>query len=322
MNWLRKVILGSLTAALALLPLPVSSKRITAQGRAFLSLDEVGLRYGMRVDGNRLADRKRVILLQRDKRVFTINGVRYHLGFAPLTGGNAMYLSELDVQKQLDPIFKPWIVPRHPVRHIVLDPGHGGKDTGALGAQTREKHLTLAIAKRVRDRLVRAGYRVTLTRHTDIALTLPQRASLARALKADLFVSIHINAVDNASLSGIETFALTPAGAPSTSGGKVTSTVYPGNRCDLNNLALANMIHRYLLGRTRGGDRGVKRARFAVLRDITMPGVLVECGFITNAAEERRMMTADHQEKLACGIADGITAYRLSIARNQTELKK
>ena len=321
MKWTR-MIPAVLTAALWLAPLTVSSKRITAQGRAFLSLDEVGYRYGMRNDDNRLADRRRVLFFQHDKRLFTINGVRYYLGFAPLTGEGTMYLSELDVTKQLDPILKPWIVPRHAVRHIVLDPGHGGKDAGALGARAQEKHLTLAIAKRVRDRLVRAGYRVTLTRHTDIALTLAQRAALAKAQKADLFVSIHINAVKNSSLSGIETYALSPAGAPSTSGTKAVSTVHPVNRCDCNNLALANMIHRYLLGRTGGTDRGLKRARFAVLRDISMPGVLVECGFITNPAEERRMMTAEYQEKLARGIADGITAYRLSIQRNRTELKK
>ena len=304
------------------LPHAASSKRVVAQGRQFLSLDEVGYRYGMRAMGNRLADRKRVVIFQRDKRQFTINGVRYYLGFAPLAGEGTMFLSELDVTKQLDPILKPWIVPRHPVRHIVLDPGHGGRDTGAIGTRTREKYLTLAIARRVRDRLVRAGYRVTMTRHTDIALTLAQRAALAKALKADLFISIHINAVQNASLAGIETYALSPAGVPSSSSEKASPTVHPGNRCDLNNLALANMIHRYLLSRTAGSDRGVKRARFAVLRDITMPGVLVECGFITNPAEELRMMTPAHQEKIARGIADGIAAYRLSILRNQTELKK
>ena len=311
-----------LTGLLLGWPHSAASKRVVAEGRQYLSLDEVGYRYGMRAVDNRMADRKRILIFQRDKRQFTINGVRYYLGFAPLTGEDGMFLSALDVTKQLDPILKPRIVPRHTVRHIVLDPGHGGKDTGALGARSREKYLTLMIARRVRDRLVRAGYRVTMTRHTDIALTLAQRAALAQALKADLFVSIHINAVQNASLSGIETYALSPAGAPSTSGGKAAATVHPGNRCDLNNLALANMIHRYLLGRTGGSDRGVKRARFAVLRDITMPGVLVECGFITNRAEELRMMTPAYQEKLARGIADGITAYRLSILRNPTELKK
>ena len=232
-----------------------------------------------------------------------------------------MYLCDMDVFKQLDPILRPWEVPNHPVRHIVIDPGHGGKDAGAIRSGFREKDLTLRIAMRVRDRLVRAGYRVTLTRHTDIALTLAQRAALAKALKADLFLAIHINAAENPAISGIETFAMTPAGAPSSTNAKPDNTRYPGNRCDVNNLALASMNHRYMLGRTGGADRGVKRARFQVLREISMPGVLIECGFISNPSEARRMASAEYQEKLARGIADGVHAYRLSIMKNRSMQK-
>lgn len=304
------------------LPFQVESKRIKVQGRFFWPLQEVGARYGMRLVGSSLADRKRVLVFQKDKRQFTINGVRYVLNFAPLAGGGNMYLSNLDVWTQLDPILRPWIVPRHQVKHIVIDPGHGGKDAGAVRGRYQEKNLTLAIARRVQRRLIRAGYRVTLTRHTDIALTLKQRAALAKALKADLFLSIHINATGKTSVTGIETYALTPAGAASSTSSKVVKTVHPGNRCDVNNMALASMIHRYMLGRTGGTDRGVKRARFLVLREITMPGVLIECGFLSNAAEARKMSTAVYQEKLAKGIADGVHAYRLSIMRNKTVLKK
>lgn len=304
------------------LPFTVESKRIAARGGMYWSLSEVGLRYGMRNQGNSLADRKRFLSFRKDKRLFTINGVRYILNFTPLAGDGIMYLCDMDVYKQLDPILRPWDVPNHPVRHIVIDPGHGGKDAGAIRGGWQEKDLTLRIAMRVRDRLIRSGYRVTLTRHTDIALTLSQRAALAKALKADLFLSIHINAAENASISGIETFAMTPAGAPSSTKAKADNTPYPGNRCDVNNLALASMIHRYMLGRTGGADRGVKRARFQVLREITMPGVLIECGFISNPTEARRMMSAEYQEKLAKGIADGVHAYRLSIMKNRNMLKK
>ncbi|MBQ4336239.1 MAG: N-acetylmuramoyl-L-alanine amidase, partial [Lentisphaeria bacterium] len=129
-------------------------------------------------------------------------------------------------------------------------------------------------------------------------------------------------AAENSSVCGIETFAMTPAGAPSSTNTKLEKTFHPGNRCDINNLALANMIHRYMLGRTGGTDRGVKRARFQVLREITMPGVLIECGFISNPAEVRRMATAAYQEKLAKGIADGVHAYRLAIRNNKGVLKK
>ena len=315
-------VISCLLLAAMLLPCAAEAKRIVAKGRTYWSLYDVGLRYGMRDMGSSLADRKRILSFRKDKRQFTINGVRYVLNFAPLAGDGTMFLSDMDVYKQLDPILQPWNVPNHTVRHIVIDPGHGGKDVGAIRGGFREKDLTLSIAKRVRDRLIRAGYRVTMTRHTDIALTLGQRAALAKALKADLFLSIHINAAKGSSVSGIETYAMTPAGAPSSTNSKADNTPHPGNRCDMNNLALASMIHRYLLGRTGGFDRGVKRARFQVLREITMPGVLIECGFISNPAEARRMATAEYQERLAKGIADGVHAYRLSIMRNRRFLKR
>ncbi len=321
MNIKRMIPLFLLLSALVL-PLTVESKRIKAQGLVYWSLEEVGLRYGMRDMGNSIADRKRLLSFRKDKRQFTINGVKYVLNFTPLAGDGTMLLCSMDIYKQLDPILRPWTVPAHPVRHIVIDPGHGGKDAGALRGGYREKDLTLNIARRVRDRLIRAGYRVTLTRNTDIALTLVQRAALAKALKADLFLSIHINAAENTAVSGIETFAMTPAGAPSSTNAKAVNTVHPGNRCDINNLALASMIHRYMLGRTGGMDRGVKRARFQVLREITMPGVLIECGFISSPAEVRKLVSPDYQEKLARGIADGVRSYHLSIMRNQTRLKK
>lgn len=317
-----RIIPGLFLLTVFLLPFTVESKRIVAKGGTYWSLYEVGLRYGMRDMGSSLADRKRYMVFRKDKRQFTINGVRYVLNFTPLAGDGTMFLRDMDIYKELDPILRPWDVPNHPVRHIVIDPGHGGKDAGAIRGGYREKDLTLRIARRVRDRLIRAGYRVTLTRHTDIALTLGQRAALAKALKADLFLSIHINAAENSAVSGIETFAMTPAGAPSSTNTKADKAAYPGNRCDVNNLALASMIHRYMLGRTGGADRGVKRARFQVLREITMPGVLIECGFISNPSEVRRMASAEYQEKLAKGIADGVHAYRLSIMKNRRMLKK
>lgn len=298
------------------------SQKIMMGKRTYSSLDELEIRYGMIAAGNRMYDKKRTVVFQADKRQFTINNVKYFLSYAPLSAGGKIHLAGIDIQNQLDPVLLPRSVPKHPVRHIVIDPGHGGKDEGARGKRYQEKNLTLSIAGKVRDRLVRAGYRVTMTRHTDIALTLPQRAALARALKADLFISIHINATKDPSIAGIETFALTPAGGPSTSSAKADGKSYPGNRCNANNLAFANMVHRYLLSRTRGVDRGVKRARFQVLREVNMPGVLVECGFISNAAEELSLGSGARQDNIARGIADAVAAYRFSIEKNPVPLKK
>ena len=124
----------------------------------------------------------------------------------------------------------------------------------------------------------------------------------------NLFVSIHVNAVKQRGINGIETFALTPADAPST-GGKKELVRNPANVRDANNFLLAYNLQRALLSRTGAADRGVKRARFAVLRDITAPGALVEVGFITNAKEEKLLNSAAYIEKISRAIAEGIISY-------------
>ena len=232
---------------------------------------------------------------------------------ARLIGGH-LYLSAIDVNTLLRPLFMPrQSIRRHAVRRIIIDPGHGGFDRGAAGKSIIEKKLVLQIAKRTADILKRCGYTCILTRRGDYLVPLNQRPLFANRSKGDLFISLHCNASKDTRAAGIETYCLTPAGASSTNHQKVSGTAFPGNAFNANNVLLAYEIQRSMLLRTKGQDRGVRRSRFAVLRNLAMPGVLLEMGFITNAAEERKLATPAYQEQIARAIAVGIISYHRRI---------
>jgi len=248
-----------------------------------------------------------------EKTHCSYNGVKVHLCFPARRRGGVLHVSRLDLEKTLLPLASLRGTVRHRVGTITLDPGHGGRDQGASGKSLREKLASLLLARRVAAILHGCGYRVNMTRERDYFVPLAERCRIQRAAKSDLFVSIHLNAAADRSLHGIETYALTPAGAASSSGGKPSRTTFSGNRTDANNVLLAYSIQRALLRRTRAFDRGVKRARFAVLRDITSPGVLVEVGFLSNRREEILLSDPAYREKLARGIAEGIIVYHRSV---------
>jgi len=258
---------------------------------------------------------KNKLEFQNKQRRFSYNGRRVELCFPVVAGSGTSWLSVTDWQKTLRPLLYPATVPKHRVRTVFLDMGHGGKDPGAIGRISKEKHLTLLLGWKVAVMLKRYGYKVVMSRSRDVQIPLKQVGVLQNRSKSDLFVSIHINSAANKKLSGIETFCLTPAGVSSSNGGKIDRKSYPGNRFDSNNILLAWNIQQGLLYHTRAVDRGVKRARFAVLKDLNAPGVLVEVGFISNTLEERRLNQRAYQDKIARGIVTGIITYHRTLNR-------
>ena len=152
-----------------------------------------------------------------------------------------------------------------------------------------------------------------MTRNSDIYVPPAQVGERQKRSKSDLFVSIHVNASPNKNAAGIETYCLTPADAPSTIG-KFLLQKNPANCFDVNNFALACRLQHFMVKKTGAVNRGVRRARFAVLRDITSPGVLIEIGFISNPAEERLLNNPVYMENLARGIAAGIVSYHDNLA--------
>ncbi len=248
--------------------------------------------------------------VQDRKRYVLVNGTRIYLGSAPSFDHGKYFIKKRDWEKHVAPILAP---PKTDVpRRIVLDPGHGGKDPGKINKRgMKEKIYALDIAQRAARILRKRGYTVFLTRENDSFIELVNRPARANNWKADLFVSVHLNSAASASARGIETFALTPVGEASTAddSGSPKKQADEGNARDALNTLLAYKIHSAVATKTDAEDRGVKYANFAVLRTLKCPGTLIECGFLTNAADTALIATKNGRERIAAGIADGIDAY-------------
>ena len=171
---------------------------------------------------------------------------------------------------------------------VVIDPGHGGPDVGAVGiGGLQEIEVVDPVAYRTAQLLEEQGIVVVLTRSENIDLDLEPRVQLANRIDANLFVSIHANAISlsRPDVNGVETYYYSTGGV------------------------LAQIIQSYLLEATGGPDRGVKTARFYVLRNTDMPAVLVELGFVTGRYDAPRLADPEYQEILAQAVARGILAY-------------
>ena len=172
---------------------------------------------------------------------------------------------------------------------IVLDPGHGGKDPGANMEDVIEKEITQEIANQAKLLLEDAGYRVFVTRDSDVFLDLSERSNMANKREAKVFVSIHCNSSEDGEGSGIETF-------------------YTEQKSEASKV-LAENLQQCIIEETDAKDRDVKTADYTVLVKTEMPSALVEVGFLTDDLERQLLTNGEYQEKLAEGIAKGIDLY-------------
>lgn len=279
-------------------------------------LTAVAGRYGfpapMRLGDNFVLKSEYSILqFTRNSRKIKFNNTLIWLNAPLALNSRDWSFSRYDSDYTLDPLLRASSVLKGAdITTIVLDPGHGGHDTGAIGyRRVYEKKAVFDIAKRVRKHLNDADFVVRMTRESDVFIPLQDRTRKAKRWGADLFVSIHLNSSPDTSASGIETFVCTGPGFASTSGGRPNKRHYPGNDYDKANMLLGYFVHRALLKQGGGNDRGVKRARFDVLRAAPCPAVLVECGFISNRSEATKILSSRRRETLARGIADGVLEY-------------
>ena len=210
------------------------------------------------------------------------------------------------------------------VKTIVIDPGHGGKDPGAVSQNRQEKQIVLSLSKTLRDILVKKGYNVRLTRETDMFIPLRKRTQFATNQKADLFISIHTNASTARSAAGIETYYLALASDESariTAMRENAGAEYNMKELDAlvgrilkeskstESRRLAELIQAQLASGKQVKNRGVKHAPFVVLIGTKVPAVLVEVGFISNPTEGKKLTTKAYQRQLARAIAKGIEQY-------------
>ena len=253
------------------------------------------------------------IEVETNSRRAWINGVMYWLHDACRKSGINWEIHEVDFKKGIDPIMRSYAhVPTKTPRLVMLDPGHGGKDSGAVGTRkVYEKLAVLSIAKRVKAHLEEKKIPVRLTRSTDIFIDLEERSQTAAKAGADLFISIHADGAADSSAHGVETFIMTAAGYDSTNyfgqGGNKSSK--KGNQHDAANAVLGFSIQSNLVKASKRSDRGLRRGRLSVLRLAPCPAALVECGFLTNPEEEGLMIDANYRESCARGISNGIIGY-------------
>jgi len=192
---------------------------------------------------------------------------------------------------------------------VVLDPGHGGQQVGARGRRgTAEKTVTLDIARRLKRHLEQAGLRVMLTRAGDQTVALAQRSELGKRSGAWAFLSIHANAAKNASASGFEVYYL-PDAARYGRGVAYASTRAPADA----SYRLAQLIQREFRRDWPLKDRGIKQARFHVLKHTLIPAVLVETGFLTNARDESLLNDPAMREEIARRLANALLAFRRQV---------
>ena len=267
-----------------------------------------------------LADKDTRLELEADSRDFNLDGLRVFLGEPAVPNRRSIYISRIDRDRFLLPILAPRSIPGlvPQLRTIVIDPGHGGKDDGTVNAKLKikEKAMALDVALRLEKLLKAAGYQVVLTRRKDVFIPLPLRPVHANRVKADLFISIHFNAIDNKAIAGNETYILTPQHQRSTGSDKRTpddNQRCSGNADDPWNAVLGFKMHRSLIRSLQSFDRGLKRARFAVLRDLDCPGLLIEGGYLSNETEARKISTPEWRQKLAQTIANGVADYRAAL---------
>lgn len=255
---------------------------------------------------------------EADSQKMVLNGVSVYLSAPIASRGNMLCIATLDLENAIEAVMFPaHLKANDRVRVICIDPGHGGKDPGNQKNGSQEKKYALLLARELESQLEAAGFKVVMTRTSDRFVELNSRPYAAQRYKADLFISIHFNGVAGGGAKGAEVYCLTPPKASSTNsrGEGATSVRFPGNRQDDFNSLLAFYVQRGLLHSSGADDRGVRRARFAVLRNATMPAILVESGFMSDAGELAKIRTSAYRRLLAKGIVDGVNQYKKIVER-------
>lgn len=290
------------------------------------------------------------ITLMADSGRTLVNGEMVKLGRPATMSGGALLVPLSFVKSNLSRMagyVRPEKIPqiegpkRFAIKSIVIDPGHGGKDPGAIGRRSRskEKDLTLRMARKLRDILQDTGIRVIMTRDSDVFIPLQRRSQIANKSGADLFVSVHINASRTRSLNGFECYYLSNA----TDDNARALEAFENSSLRMNEAASAE--HSKLLDKTLWdmaltenriesaelasyicdsvdssfvmGNRGIRSARFYVLKYTNIPAVLVEAGYLSNKYEEMKLKDSAFLERIAESVADGILKYKIEYEKTE-----
>lgn len=208
-------------------------------------------------------------------------------------------ISREDWVSLIDPILRPtYIAGRETVSTVVIDPGHGGHDTGTTTPQLKEAEVTLQVARKLKAELEKLGYKVLLTRGEDMFLSDQQRVEIANSAGAGaIFLSLHVNS-GRSDFQGSGIYTLAPG-----------TDARPGHTRQADHAALAYALQSAMVARAGAADAGCKRAHFSLLSTITCPAAWVELGYATHAQEGAALASPAYQDTLAQALAQGVAAY-------------
>lgn len=311
-------------AALALAPKGEAAwKLVTLDGQEYVTVKGIKEFYkftAVERSGATVALRsaRLVLRLRSGSQEMYVNGVKFMLSLPVTSQGNDVLVSRIDLSKLIDPVLRPsHIAKGPPFTTVVVDPGHGGHDSGARGVFGNEETYTLDTSLRLARLLQARGLKVLMTRTRDSYPSLPQRVAAANAAPSSIFVSVHFNS-GGSHAQGVETYALAPQGTNRSrkEDNENDAVRFRGNSRDSENIALATAVHASMLYQLKAVDRGVLRDRWFLLKGIQTPGILVEGGFITSPAECAKIHTPQYRERLAGSIAAGIMNYRNALRRS------
>lgn len=235
-----------------------------------------------------------------------INGVKIFLSKPILEKDQSPHLSQLDLSSLIDPILRPRSISNaKKFNTIILDPGHGGSDQGAANL---EAQYTLAIVKKTRTLLTKKGFRVVLTRSGDTHIPLEERVNIANQETNAILISLHFNSGDK-SAHGMETYIISAKEPHATGAASAALATAIHSRCLMY---FNNKQHGHELGIE---DRGIRHAKFSLLKDSQHPAILIEAGFLTNREEAAKIQTEAYQNTLAQSLVRGIEVYRTSLRK-------
>src|SRR5213079_585669 len=209
-----------------------------------------------------------------------------------------------------------------PFAVVVLDPGHGGQDSGAMCGGLLEKDLTLDVARRI-DRLLNSeGIATLMTRVGDTYVSLADRAAFANRVRKCIFVSIHFNEDNKPVASGVETYYA----AHQITAGSFLASWLPflwrplSDSPNPESQNLAALVQEALVARTRSIDRGTEARQFFVIANVTSPAILIEGGFLTNKEDISKLASEDYRDQIAAAVANGILRYRDAASQRKSTL--
>lgn len=335
--------------------LPKKLSTVSLDKRDYVALDEVNklLHTAARAEYSEYNDHRVCLWLNGQQFIFLLNSPFYNFGeevfnmrYPFLQDSDDHYLpahfflNNLPLHfpesiKLVDGVLRLPTPKDKGVLRIVLDPGHGGHDPGAVGRnKLREKDVNLSVSLLLREMLQKElGVEVLMTRSDDVFVSLASRTKFAMDKKADIFVSIHTNASTNRSAKGIETYYLSTRSTTDSRAVEALENgvveLYEGAEArkkydaldfilsdmsqteflDFSN-TMATLVQRNMISGSQGRDRGVKQANFYVLRGAFMPAILIEMGFISNLEEEALLANPEYQERLARTIFEGLKRFK------------